>query len=431
MLSSLRSLARKSFRSEQGSVAVVIGLAMTVIIGMVALGTEVTFLLYKQRQLQSATDSAAHGGAIALAKGYPTDPKLEARAIAASLGFVGGAADVTMTVNIPPLSGPHVGDAKAVEVIIGQPQDLSLVTLFRSGLFDVRARSVGKAGSGSGGGNFCVLQLNTGTATGVTLASGANVTLTSCGIAANSKGNPSLLVRDGSSLTTQSLISGGTVSALYGSSINSAEAVKINQPAVADPYAAVAMPSYSGCGGGTNRNYGHGTWSLSPGVYCNNLRFSSDAVVTLNPGVYVINRGTLTIGDNVRVTGTGVTIFLTSSTGSNYANIVTTGSSRTTLTAPTTGTYAGIVFFGSRNAPRTTINEFSNDSTVIATGAIYLPTQTVRFLNSSKNQANCTQLVAATIENYSASNWGFKNECTGTGVKAIGGGPVTATGLVE
>jgi len=50
----ITSSAWKLLRSERGSVAIQIGLVLSGLIGMSALGTEITFLTYKHRQMQSA-----------------------------------------------------------------------------------------------------------------------------------------------------------------------------------------------------------------------------------------------------------------------------------------------------------------------------------------------------------------------------------------
>ena len=98
---------------ERGSVALMIGLALPVMIAMIALGTEITFLLFKQRQLQAAADASALGGATALQSGHPA-LAVEARGIAGYLGFIGGAADgTTVVVNNPPASGPQQGSSSA------------------------------------------------------------------------------------------------------------------------------------------------------------------------------------------------------------------------------------------------------------------------------------------------------------------------------
>jgi len=392
------------------------------VIGMLALGTEITLVLYKQRQMQSVADAAALGGATALSTGYPADLTLEARAIAASLGFVGGSGGTTVVINHPPASGPHASDDKAVEAIIRQPQTLTMVGLFSAPLFNIGARAVATAGSSGKG--FCVLQTIANSVTGVTFNNGANVNLDGCGLAANSTGT-SLLVSNGSTMNTQSVYVSGSVQTSGGGVINSTDPIETHQPATPDPYASVPMPTWSGCDY-TNKNYGHGNHTLTPGtVYCGNLTFSSDAIVTMNPGVYIVvgtdpAHRTLTFGDNVRVTGTGVTIFLTQRLGNDddyYARVVATNSARVTLRAPTDGATKDIVFFGDRKAPRSTSNSFEGNAEVNITGrgAFYFPSQTVTFTNSAHGTSDCSRLLAATIR-ILATTWWFRiNDCIANG----------------
>jgi len=72
------------WQQRRGSVAVMVGLVLPVVIAMVALGTEVTLMFFKQRQLQVIADAAAFSAATALARG-PVSPSLEAQAVATQL----------------------------------------------------------------------------------------------------------------------------------------------------------------------------------------------------------------------------------------------------------------------------------------------------------------------------------------------------------
>jgi Flp pilus assembly protein TadG len=404
---------RRFRRSRRGSVAIMIALALPVIIGMVALGTEIAFLLFKQRQMQLVADAAALGGATALQSGHPAFGT-EARGISGFLGFVdGGAAGATVTVNNPPLTGPQVSNDGAVEVIISQPQTLSMVSLFRSGLFSVGARAVATAGAGS----VCILQLGSGS-TGFSMSNGAVANLTGCGLAVDSTNQAALSLSGGAVLNAQSVSVAGSASINNGAAINPSGVLKTSQPAVSDPYASTAMPSYSGCGGGNGKSYGFGNWTLNPGVYCNGVSFSNAANVTMNPGVYFIDRGNFNVGGGAQLTGTGVTIVLTSSTGSNYANLTIGNGATVTLSAPTSGATAGILFFGDRNAPQGNTSSVGGGVTPTLTGALYFPSQTMIFQNGASNPSGCTQLIAGTIQLTGGSK--FQNNCP-TGVSAIGG----------
>lgn len=398
-------------KRERGNVAIMIGLALPIIIGMVALGTEITYVLFKHRQMQSTADAAALGAATALQSGHPT-PTIQARGIASYLGFVNGAADGTVvTVNNPPVSGPQAGSNAAVEVLVSQPQTLSLVTYFYSGAFNVGARAVAIIGTG----NYCVLQLGTGGT--VSMSNGAIANLTQCGLAVDGTGSPALSLVGGATVNSPMVSVAGTASMSNGGAVSPTSALKTGQANVADPYAGVVMPTFSGCGQGTSKSYGGGTWTLNPGVYCNGISFNNAGTSTMNAGVYFIDRGYFAVSGGSKVTGTGVTIVLTSSTGSGYASVSIDNGTTVTLTAPTTGTTAGIVFFGDRRATSAVSNTLAGGTTLSITGAIYLPTETLTWNNGASNTSStCTELIAGTITLGGAN---FQINCPG-GVAAIG-----------
>ena len=69
----------------------------------------------------------------------------------------------------------------------------------------------------------------------------------------------------------------------------------------------------------------------------------------MNSGLYIIEGGGFTVSGNASVTGSGVTIFNAGSkyptTGGTYGSITLSGNGTFNLSAPTTGTYAGVVIF--------------------------------------------------------------------------------------
>lgn len=414
----------RGLRSQRGAVAIQLALTMTVLLGMIGLGTEVTFLLYKQRQMQAAADAAALGGATALTRGYPSDYRIEARAIAAEAGFVDGVDQTSVSVLRPPTIGSFAGNNSAVEVIVSQPQTLSLVSLLGPAEYSVGAYAVATVG---GSGTACVLQVLNSSMTGISMSNGASVNLVQCGMNVDALGASALSVTGAAVLNTQFASVSGNTRVSNGGVINATDGVKINQASVADPYASVSQPSYSGCNY-NNKSLGHSgsRQYISPGVYCNGLAFTNDAIVTMNPGVYIIDRGTFDVGGSVQLTGTGVTVFLTRSTGSTYAKVNIGNGAQVAMTAPTNGNTAGIVFFGDRSAPSGTTQGFGGGATLNLTGSIYFPSQTVNFTNGVSNPSGCTQLIAGKIVFTGAAQ--FKANCTNTGVISVGGATIA---LVE
>ena len=230
---------REILRCNRGSVAIQIGLVLSALIGMTALGTEMTFLTFKHRQMQSAADAAAQSAATALAKGYSDDFRTEAYAVAAQVSFVNGANGVTVTINQPPSSGTHTADSTAIEVIIGQPQMLALVSVFRSALFDVSVRAVAVQGDQ---GSFCIFGLDPTASAAFRIMNNGVVASTTCGVASNSTSSSALLLENNAAIF-------GPVSVVGNYSLANGAHLwdqtppfpKTNAAAVTDPYATVPL----------------------------------------------------------------------------------------------------------------------------------------------------------------------------------------------
>ncbi|HEY7154537.1 MAG TPA: Ig-like domain-containing protein, partial [Gemmataceae bacterium] len=144
----------------------------------------------------------------------------------------------------------------------------------------------------------------------------------------------------------------------------------------ADPLAGLAAPTApTGSVAPSSVNLTKGSLTINPGVY-SSISVSGNAVLTLNPGVYIIAGGGLSVTGNATIQGSGVTIY---NAGSNYAKggggsfgaITVSGNATVNLSAPTSGMYAGIVIFQSRDNPMTL--SFSGGSLSRLQGTIYAP----------------------------------------------------------
>ncbi len=79
MLSWFTALASRFRRSQDGSVAIQVGLLAVVLIGMSGLGVEIGYAYFKQRQMQTVADAAATGAAAALSDSLQIRPARRAR----------------------------------------------------------------------------------------------------------------------------------------------------------------------------------------------------------------------------------------------------------------------------------------------------------------------------------------------------------------
>jgi hypothetical protein len=145
-------------------------------------------------------------------------------------------------------------------------------------------------------------------------------------------------------------------------------------PVVANPLANLTGPSTSGLASYGAVSYSKGSYTLCPGIY-KSISASGNASLTLNPGVYLIEGGGFTVTGNASISGTGVTIYNTSSnypssTGS-YGGIALSGNGTFSLTAPASGCYAGVVIF--QPSANTRAISLSGNAGQGLSGTVYAP----------------------------------------------------------
>ena len=138
--------------------------------------------------------------------------------------------------------------------------------------------------------------------------------------------------------------------------------------------------------------------------------------VSLGPGVYYVSGGDFQVNALANVSGTGVTIYLS---GSSHVSI--NGTATVNLTAPTTGTYAGMLFFGDRAG--TGNNTFNGTASSSLTGTIYFKSGKVNYLGNISGAGGCTQVVADTV-NWSGTS-SISQDCASKGMT-----PITAITVV-
>jgi uncharacterized membrane protein len=80
-------------------------MGMLMLLGAMGLAFDVGYLEYTQRQMQTAADAAAQGGAQEIVRGNSTGVVAAADADATSNGFTSGTNSVTVTINNPPQTG--------------------------------------------------------------------------------------------------------------------------------------------------------------------------------------------------------------------------------------------------------------------------------------------------------------------------------------
>jgi hypothetical protein len=399
-------LAARFMRDRSGAYAVMFGLMAPVFIGALALGGETGLWYSTQEKMQGTADASAISAAVGLIGG-DNNYTLEANATAAADGFVNGSSGTTVTVNNPPASGAYKGIVGDVEVIIKQPQKLLFTSLFLKSPVVVQARAV----AGPPAGLVCILALNKSLVVpGFTAAASAAVMADQCNIADNSPSPLALTEAAFASITAQRVnVVGGYVDVL--GTMTTTQGVHTGAASTIDPFAGTPLPAPpAGPCDPNSAKFGAitGTVTLSPTLrYCGGISIGASGTVTLSPGTYYLDFALLGVGLAVAsggsLTGTGVTIVLTSSNGlfSNLANLDLGGllsGGVINLTAPKSGTYANLVVFADPGA-LVSLLTFRGGTQNNFEGTIYAPGSLVTYAlgSTGTKTGQCTRLIADTI----------------------------------
>jgi hypothetical protein len=155
---------------------------------------------------------------------------------------------------------------------------------------------------------------------------------------------------------------------------------------VPDPLAGLTGPSPTELTNyGSVSLSGKNTATLNPGIY-SQISASGNASLTLNPGVYLIEGGGFTVTGNASVSGTGVLLYNTGSNypsaGGTYGGLTLSGNGSFSLTAATSGPYAGVVIFEARANTRALA--FSGNGATGITGTVYAPAAQVLVSGNAK-----------------------------------------------
>ena len=336
----------RASRSEAGNILILTVLAMVVVLGIVALAIDGSYMYTERNRMAAAADAAAKSAALELKRGSGDLQAFANREVVAH-GFTpapDGDADVVVTT--PPDDGAFAGQPKFVKVVVSR----TTATFFARVLGWANLRPGARAVAGTSQPEYCFItmdDLNVGNDTWT--LNGCNV-----GVGGDLNVLPSGVVIQGS--PTPFVGVSGTCTG----PCSQAGSLSTGAPAPIDPMAGLAAPTVSGpCGPAPVTN------PLPGGCY-----------TTIPTGVTTLQSGaTFKVTGLWRpdsVTGSNVLIYLTSTAeidGGNNGSL--------NLVAGNTAPYAGIAIYGDPGSTLGATNHF----TLNITGAIYMPGGTGDFKN--------------------------------------------------
>lgn len=416
----------KGWGSESGQVLVITSLSMLVLLGTMGVALDAGMLFRAKRTVQIAADAAAVAGALDFRYNASVDSAVAAgKAGAAENGFTDGVNGVVVSINIPPKYGETAGKSGYIEAIVQYPSPTYFMRLMGFDSVDMATRAV----AGTGSTYACIWSLAKSGAD-VSINGSAGLNTPGCSIYDDSAASNALTLSGGGTITAKSIgIVGG-----YSLSNNS-NLVPIPTTGLApaaDPLAGLSVPSIatdtctsSNCNisvsGSTSitlqpgtyssvSNTGGGTITFAPGDYIitgsvtsssnggivfgagnyaigGDLTDTGGSSMTFGSGLYCVG-GKLNLSGSGTISGAGVTFYTESSTS-------VSGGSNISLSAPTSGSYSGVLFFQARNDSSTLT--ISGSSGTMVQGILYAPTAAVTLSGSGSGTSMSLDVVTDTL----------------------------------
>ncbi len=353
------------------------------------LAVDVGYLHMLKRRMQAAADGAAIAGVREMKDHTVGNVTTAARTDASLNGYADGADGIVVDVRNPPTSGFYAGETTAVEVVISKPMPLFFLQALGQRTATVAARSVGRLNAG----NYCLYALSPSAGPALEVNGGGSVEV-GCGSIVNSSDSRALTLTGNSCLTGDAIDIVGDVR--DNSTCPPSNNLHTGAQPEADPLQYLSPPPAGACNY-TNTRINNPT-VLSPGVYCDGITVTAGATVTLMPGLYILNGGGLSVSGGASLSGTGVTFYNTEGGGYTYRPISYSGGANTVLTAPTTGSYAGVLFFQDRNVSSTANNSITGGVDAKFEGILYFPTTPLIFAGGAQGNAAYTVIIADTVK---------------------------------
>lgn len=353
----LRRLVAKAGADERGGVAILFAFLLPVALGFAGVTADYASLSAHRTKLQAVADASALAAAREFRLGNANITTLNQ---AASVHAGGSLAAQEITAAITPSV-----DVKGRSIKVTLSSDVPTFLMKYAGVGATRVEAFATARM-VGGAPICVIGLDERASTTVELEKFAKLKAPGCSIYSNSRHPQGLIARHDASITAAFICSAGGRSSPGRGSFSPTP--QTDCPAIPDPLLSRSLPSSGGCLW-NNARFNGGVVNLVPGTYCGGARFDRGARVELAPGTYVFKDGPLVVEGGSSFTGTNVALHFV---GRN-AELNFKANSRISLTAPRSGTMAGILISEDRNNPKNLLHSIMSDDARTLLGTIYLP----------------------------------------------------------
>ncbi len=400
-------MLRKFLHDRRGNMVMAAGIMTIPLILAVGSAVDLTNMSRVRSELQSALDAASMQIAFYASSGMTND-ELQAFGNQVLLANLGSSIATSAS---PPILYYH---GLITEADGSQSMATSLTYSYKTLIMGaVAAKHGGSSGKTMSlgatvrarvGDPACVYALSGTASRAINVTGSTTITIDGCVVASNSTDPESLYVGGSASIHADCAQAAGGINATSGLTTD-CTSNRENAWIAPDPFKDLPEPSAPAL----MTNPAKSDPTVAPGRYSN---LSLDGTKTLDPGLYYIE-GSLTIKGTI--TGSGVYFYM------KNGGISVNATASIILDAPTSGTYAGMLFM---SAPGNTSDmKFNGNGATELNGFIYSPSGHVEYSGNNSTASTCLRIVADTVK--MTGNSDMKSDCTAElgGREALVAGP--------
>ena len=358
---------RDLLRNRNGSIAITFALSLVPMLALSGAAVDYGRATNARAKLQAALDGIVLSLALQASEMAPDDLTAQANALlAARIG----------PDSIQALKGTIAWNADTGTLAFNGTGDVPTVVLKAVGFHTIaigaaaETRVTGEPFQGA-----CVIALDPSSNAAFNVSGSGSVNVPNCGIHVNS-GAPNAIRTQGAAKITAKWIK--VVGGRNGTGFTPMP--QTQQPAEPDPLASIPEPTPpAGCNY-FNHTFATPTTLPSNRTYCGNISLAANVV--FGSGIHYFKNATVTTGTNVNITGSRVMLYFDAN-----SSLASTSGGIVSLSPPTSGTYRGIVMFGSRSANAPTFT-FTGNKDYVVKGTLYLPRAVVAMTGNADLSVN-------------------------------------------
>ena len=269
-----------------------------------------------------------------------------------------------------------------------------------------------------GASNLCVIALHPSRNFTVLMRHSTRMTAPNCDIVSNSTNASGVVLSGSARLEAREIHSAGGA---LGDAVHYSPAPVTDSLTLPDPLSTIPEPPDSPCSPSS------GMWltgpppTVYPAIHCSGLRVSSGNTVRLLPGIHTFDEDVIVEAGGTLVAD-GATIHLT-----DDAQFSAQSGSSVRMTAPITGSTAGILLFESRDHSEDLTHSIQTTDARYMVGTIYLPRGVFHVSTTApvSDQSEYTAIVARRLVLYGNSNLFLNTDYHATPVPTPAGiGPI-------